>query len=324
MNIDESQLAPKIQEMLSNWHNWQQDEYLLALNKSCVLEPDFGWGLVNGKIVFPSLGFGTAEYLPKPNYFGLHSSKKEVQHFDQIISLRDTGEENYFHFYNDILAKLCFIDEHLQLSRDIPIVISLKLYQKPFFQYFLTHSELLSCRNWVVQTHFYIHAKTTYFCKPLTHTKKYLDQIRDSLKQSARIHSASDRRIFISRGSHRMRHIENMEEITRICGKYDIEVVDTEDLCLDQQIKLFQEARLVIGIHGAGLMNIIYGEQNIKEVIEIFPPQRYAPFHYIMLATMYGYKYDAILGKSSKSGNGSFFLAKNDLEAKISKQVQLS
>ena len=158
-----------------------------------------------------------------------------------------------------------------------------------------------------------------YFCKPLTHTKKYLDQIRDSLKQSVRVHSATGRRIFISRSSRRLRHIENMKEIIETCEKYDIEVVDTEDLSLDQQIKLFQESELVIGIHGAGLMNIIYGEQNIKEVIEIFPPQQYAPFHYIMLATMYGYKYNAILGKNSKSSDGSFFLAKNDLEAKISK-----
>lgn len=318
LQIDETKFSSEIQIRLKLWHNWTQDEYLLAFDHPCIIEPKQGWALSEGKIIYPSLGFGRTSYIPKPDFIKLHLLKKKQIHFNQIISLRDTGEENYFHFYNDVLAKLTFLDEHITLSHNIPVLISDKLYQKPYFQFYLKNSSLLQNRHWIVQEGNYIMADKTYFCKPLTHTKKYLDMIVNSLSLENH-YPQYPYKIFLSRNPRRLRYITNLEEVTKVCKKHGFNVIDTDNLSLEEQISLFSSASHVIGIHGAGLINMIYGRKNIKKIIEVFPPWNYAPFHYIMLAKMYGFEYDAILGKENKDkSRGGFTVCVDELEQKIS------
>lgn len=315
LHINEGKLSKEIKERLKLWHHWTQDEYLLVFEQPCIIEPKQGWALADGKLIYPSLGFSRAEYVLKPDYFTLNSSKKKTIYLDEVISLRDTGEENYFHFYNDILAKLCFLEEKLNMSKHVPIVISEKLYNKPYFQFFLNNSILLAGRHWIVQTDFYIEAQLTFFCKPLTHRKDYLDKIKNSVRLQ---HSTTYQptMIFLTRSPNRLRYIYNMDEVKEVCIQCGIEIVDADDLSLEEQICLFKGVSLIIGIHGAGLTNIIYGESSIKKVIEIFPPESYVPFHYIMLSHMYGYQYDAILGESYiASSSGGFTLNINELKA---------
>ena len=49
-----------------------------------------------------------------------------------------------------------------------------------------------------------------------------------------------------------------MDELQRVFDKWDIEVVLLSELSVREQIELFSEAELVIGVTGAGLANLIY------------------------------------------------------------------
>ena len=199
----------RLQRQIAIWQNWTQDEYLLIYGEECVIEPKSGWALsVDNKLIYYSLGFSRAEYLRKPALQTLRMRGQPMEEYAELISLRDTGEENYYHFYNDVLPKLFFLEEKLGLARTVPILISGSLYKRPLFQYFLQHPYLKN-RTWVVQDQQHVRSHKTYFCKPLTHTRHYYEQIRELVQPRDLVYTGLERRIFITRNPKRLRFIEN-------------------------------------------------------------------------------------------------------------------
>lgn len=313
-------LDSRLQHQISLYEDWTQDEYLLVYDKECIIEPQYGWALTENKeLIYPSLGFSRVSYLPKPALRTLRLDIKKLPLHQVLISLRDTGEENYFHFYNDVLAKLFFLEKNLHLPYETPILIAEALYRKSFFQYFLQHSYLKN-RNWVVQQPGeYIRSKKTYFCKPLTHTASYYKRIEQLLCNEDTISlSDSERRIFITRSPKRLRFIENIAEIEAICKEYGFEIVDFDTIALSQQVRLLSESRYVIGIHGAGLVNMMFRGARPMSLLEILPPGEYYPFHYMLMAAQLGYKYDGLIGDvSSQKYSGSFYVNSNEFRLRI-------
>ena len=289
-------------------HHWTQDEYLLIYERPCIIEPCYGWALSSeNKLIYPSLGFSRVPYLPKPAGRVKDLRHAPLEEYSELVSLRDTGEENYFHFYNDVLAKLFFLEEKLGLSPAVPLLISKRLYDRPYFQYFLAHPYLHD-RQWVVQDEQYIRSHRTYFCKPLTHTPQYYHRILEMVRSEDRIGTGPhDQRLFITRSPKRLRFIENNAEIVGICQKMGFEVLDFDELTLSEQIQAVGQARYVVGIHGAGLANILFRGGRPLGLLEIYPPAAYFPFHYIMLANQLGYQYDGLIGlPGSQQFSGGF------------------
>lgn len=297
-SVETAHLDPRLRQQfeLDNRH-WTQDEYLFVYEHPCIIEPRYGWALSpENKLIYPSLGFSRVPYLPKPagRVKGLRHAP--LEEYPELVSLRDTGEENYYHFYNDVLAKLFFLEEKLSLSPAVPLLISKRLYERPYFQYFLAHPYLRD-RQWVVQDEQYIRSYRTYFCKPLTHTPQYYRRILEMVRPEDRTAScAGERRLFITRSPRRRRFIENNAELVGICQELEFEVLDFDELTLADQIRAMGQARYVVGIHGAGLANILFRGGRPMGLLEIYPPATYFPFHYIILANQLGYKYDGLIG----------------------------
>ena len=308
-SVETVHLEPRLrQQFEQDNRNWTQDEYLLIYKQPCIIEPRYGWALSpENKMIYPSLGFSQAPYLPKPAGTVKALRDAPLEEYPELVSLRDTGEENYYHFYNDVLAKLFFLDEKVGLSPAVPLLISRRLYDRPYFQYFLAHPYLRD-RQWVVQDKQYIRSHRTYFCKPLTHTPQYYRRILEMVRPEDRVgNSRYDRQLFITRSPKRLRFIENNTEIASICLKMDFEVLDFDELTLSEQIQAVGQARYVVGIHGAGLANILFRSGRPLGLLELYPPATYFPFHYIMLANQLGYQYDGLIGlPSSQQFSGGF------------------
>ena len=298
--FDLPRLSAKMQQQIKNWQNWTQDEYLLVYEQPCLIEPRAGWALAaNNHLIYPSLGFSRVDYLRKPQLESLRMQNQPVDEYPELISLRDTGEENYYHFYNDILAKLFFLEEQLGVSSAVPILVAGSLYRRAYFQYFLQHSYLRT-RTWVVQDQQYVRSHKTYFCKPLTHTARYYGRFRELAHPADLIPARTERRIFITRSPKRLRYLENRLEIEQLCRQEGFEVLDFDDMQLPEQIQALAGARYVIGIHGAGLTNILFRGEQPLSLLEIFPPGDYYPFHYMLLAAQLGYAYNGIVGEAAQ------------------------
>jgi len=308
----------EIQTKLSLWidPDWTQDQYLLIYKKKGLIEPQTGWAIsADKKLIYPSLGFSNATHVHKPKFSAMYLRKKKIKFIAKVISLRDTGEQNYFHFYNDVLAKLFYLRDCGITLNEFVVVVSSHLYQKAYFQYFLTNP-FLKHLNWHIQTDDWIQFDEAIFCKPYTHTKKYFEE---SIKLVDPVYgNMANRRIFLTRAPNTLRFIENFAEIQPLLERFNFEIVDTSEMSIQNQILLFRECRYLIAIHGAGITNIIFREGQPLSLLEIVHPNPYIPFHYIMLSKLFDYSYDVMLGKKGKlSGKGGFVLDPVKLEGKI-------
>jgi hypothetical protein len=292
--------SKEVQNKLQLWLNpgWCVDQYLLHFNESAFLEPRQGWAVTTShRLVYNSLGFSRAPYVHKPRWIETYIYKKTVIRISRIISLRDPGEENYFHFYNDVLPKLFFIKDNSFDLHNFTIVISKTLFDKEYFQFFLNNSWLKEL-NFYIQDDEWIFFDEAIFCKPYTHTKKYFEIAISLIPPTSPTNKS--RRIFLTRPKHSLRFIENMDEIRHLLDFHEFEVIDSAVMKVAQQIEMFSGCKYLISVHGAGIINTIFRQGNPLNILEIVHPSEFIPFHYIMLAHIYGYHYNIILGEKGK------------------------
>jgi len=79
------------------------------------------------------------------------------------------------------------------------------------------------------------------------------------------------RRLYVSRRRAACRRVVNEAEILPVLKHHGFEIIEGEDLGLDEQVRLFSEAAVVVGPHGGGLTNIVWCAPGAK-VFEIFEP----------------------------------------------------
>ena len=294
----------KIKQSLETCNNFDQHEYIVRLPFKSLIEPEYGW-IIKGfnNIFIDSLPYGTMGIAPsfkkliKTRIFKRKKIKKE----DLVISLRDTSEASYFHFYNDVLNKIVLLDD-FKIDKNIPFVISEKLYQKPFFKDVINRCTLKN-RNWIIQDDYYIEAKEIIYCKTFPHNKNHYYKLLDLLN-IPKPDLNSKKRIFLTRDPLKGRNIENIDKIIEISRDFNFEIVDTENMSIDEQINLFSNCRSVIGLHGAGLINIIFRRGAPLSLLEIFPPEHIPP-HYYWLTLIFNYNYDGIIGSYTNSGRNT-------------------
>jgi capsular polysaccharide biosynthesis protein len=200
------------------------------------------------------------------------------------------------------------------------IVVASELNEKPYFQLFKEYHPLLSKLRWIIQDKQDIYHDTAVFCKPLTHR---LDLISDLVSPIHKLFflKGAQRRFFVTRSTDRNRHISNTEQIHDVLKTLDFEVIDCDNMTLQEQINWFGNASHIVAIHGAGLANLIYANNNTR-VYEIFPPEYkdYLPFHYILLCRLKNIKYQCSIGQEIQSeSNRSFYVNPIELELKLRK-----
>lgn len=106
-------------------------------------------------------------------------------------------------------------------------------------------------------------------------------------------------RIFISRKNSPSRHILNEDDIIDRLAIHGFKKYFLEEMSIAEQIELFYDADYVIGVHGAGLVNIIFSSQ--INVLEIFPTSYVIPhYFYLSKSLNHVYKYWCCNSKGGK------------------------
>ena len=94
-------------------------------------------------------------------------------------------------------------------------------------------------------------------------------------------------------------HIEkilNESEVINLLKKYNFKTIYAEKISFNNQIRLFSSTNYVVGLHGAGLSNIIWMKKK-GNILEIRPEKDLYLNCYFNLASLLNIKYNYLICK---------------------------
>jgi capsular polysaccharide biosynthesis protein len=104
------------------------------------------------------------------------------------------------------------------------------------------------------------------------------------------------RRLYVTRGNRKhTRHVENEAEVLDALAALGFETVDPGALTVAEQVRLFAEAEIVVGAHGAALTNLVFCPERTA-VIELFPPDYVNVCFWALASAVGGLRYRYLVG----------------------------
>jgi capsular polysaccharide biosynthesis protein len=120
------------------------------------------------------------------------------------------------------------------------------------------------------------------------------------------------RRIFISRRKASVRRVANEGAVQSVLARYGITELSTETLDFAAQINVMQRAEMIVGLHGAGLTNMLFAPRGAA-VVEIGNFAQFPNADYYAVASACGHAYWMVDARSVGEGR----LDRRDLEVDI-------
>lgn len=97
-----------------------------------------------------------------------------------------------------------------------------------------------------------------------------LSWVHDELHRALEIKPGPRRRLYISREDALVRRVTNEPELAAVLKRFKIQPIVLSELSLRDQVQAFGDAHLVVGPHGAGLTNVIFGKDPLT-LLELHP-----------------------------------------------------
>ena len=291
-----------------------QEDRIYKVQGDITIEPRHSLAFLPGRRLIEPLRGVHHEIVPSLIRSTLHRAvASPTEQFDALLHFDGFLGQNLWHFFSDALHGLLLIDKSGLVPPDIPILIHQRIWNAPLAQLVLNRPPFQD-RKWVVQDD-RNWIKTSCLYKA-TATQTYFRQSYDLL--APLVEKKPHRSIFLDRRSRYGRRVANKAELEGILDKHGFETIFAEDLPYAEQIKLLAEVRNFIGIHGAGLTNLLFSDMPSIRCLEILPGSYIYPHYYWMLQMTGAGRYDAIVG-SELDSNTNFTI---DLAA-FERQVEL-
>ena len=172
--------------------------------------------------------------------------------------------EGYYHWLMDALPHLVMLPE---LPPDTRIIVPPRLaaFQLETLQWLNLEGR---CRP-TPEKHLLV--EHYFFCRPTSMTGCYNPYAVEFLRRSFLHHAdesyVSPRRFYLRRVG-KIRPIINEAELLEFFQTRGWAIVDTEQMSLSQQIRLFSQAEMICAPHGAGLTNLLWCQPGCK-VLEL-------------------------------------------------------
>lgn len=293
-------------------HNFSCYHYII---KNAVLEPDFGWAIINPFRIFKySFPYTTDPWDAKkrrPKTVDYLSNNKNSYIIPEAISIK-FGWQNYYHFFIDCLTQLALLDKYDPQGK-IPIIVPQHFRGIRFVQDYLNVSQSVKREIIVHNVGEYIKVKKLHIIKDFLLSDNINHIVQSISNQPIEY---KPRKIFITRSTKAGRTLLNSKDVLIVLKEFGYECIDCSEHSLQSQIQLFASASHVIGIHGAGLTNILFRIGKPLIVLEIFPSDTMRPEHYKNISKKYSFNYNELVG-SHTDENNNFRLDVNKLRSKL-------
>lgn len=246
------------------------DPVMLRL-KDVVLLPD-GSILTDEHYIFKGLTFTAPDgnwTRFAPHIVSMDGDIAEVRCPDRIDDLENTcyqlntgHRRNFAHFEHDVIARIYFMQFCANFqSIDFKIVTSFSAF--PIQDYVLEN--IFPKGKVIYQYNNSIRAKDCYVsCLPIDTKGLLLEAfLHAHALQSVIVPKSSQRnkRIFISRSDgvkSSGRDVSNEDELIKLLLRHEFEILEVSKMTPEAIVSTFRDASVVMGVHGAGLMNFMF------------------------------------------------------------------
>jgi len=170
------------------------------------------------------------------------------------IWITDERSPEYFHWLTDALPRLLAVEEHTGKK---PVILP-DSYQN--ISYVQQSLELLSFEPYYYNRKFRLAVKQLYTANHTAESGNYNEKIINNLRDRLLPQklTAPQKKIFVSRQKALKRRITNEAEIIPLLIAHGYEIHFFEEYDLKKQIKIMSETKSLIGLHGAGLANMLF------------------------------------------------------------------
>lgn len=247
-----------------------------------------------------------------------------------IFLMTPEAKGNYYHWIADLLPRILLVQKcGLSDFHERRLVL-----HQPWRRYEKDTLELLGIReDRIVRLRPFETLKVKDLIVPdFLHSRDgqsfpvWKKQLMDGFKQKV-LHpekSLTYKRIYLLRGKQHTRRLMNEEYLVAKLKELDFEILDPQQMSLKEQMKALADAQVVVGVHGAALVNIIFCQEgtHVIELRSIYKP----PEHYSEIAKTYKLRFESItlapekLAEAKNLANKqNLLLTKKDLETLLAK-----
>ena len=188
----------------------------------------------------------------------------ETNYFSKnVILVHNRNSIGYFHWLIDTLPKIIYLNKKFKnnilfLPNELKkkfVISSLKKFRIKFF--FLKKKKNFKFKNLIYVGNLYPSGNPRM---------KVIKKLREKLTFKAN----NLNKIYVSRNKSERRKISNEKELLTVLKKYNFKTLYLDNMSFEKQIKIFSKAKYVVGLHGAGLSNIVW-MKNKSHLIELRP-----------------------------------------------------
>lgn len=285
--------------------------------EDCDLVGPHATGLYKGRnLIFETSGFRILnEFVGPRSKIVAHNIKSRFKirpdKSKKSVFLIVCPDPSYYHWMIEYLPKLRLLELYQKETDKEPIVLiesnprdfvcdTLRLAGYDSSQYEEWDQQNTRVENLIISTHrphiFNYQNPTLSNYNPSIKDLRWLrDRMRSNIPNSDN-NLGGPNKIYISRQeASRGRKVINQKQLNSVLEKYEFETYKLENLTFKDQLKIFHNADVIMGPHGAGLLNMIFAED--PTIIELFPESVIKP-HFYFLSDMLNFDYISIVTES--------------------------
>lgn len=215
----------------------------------------------------------------------------------RVVVLNKPGSHNYFHWLTEVTPGVEMINRMGLADADAFVVDGYASFQIAILE------RLGISRDKIIQPHgglMICADELVIASQPNSVAKQWM---RERFCQSEHSPSVPEpqKRVFISRRNAKNRFIEREHELESMLSDRGFETYCLENLSLNEQVELFRNASCVVGVHGAGLANMIFAPAG-THIIEIMP-ERYSRFCYVDLSAQLQHHHRVVFASRGRKRN---------------------
>jgi capsular polysaccharide biosynthesis protein len=244
----------------------------------------------------------------------LLSKTKEIEN---AIFAIDNWSDGYFHWFTDVVPRI-LVAQKTENNSNTELVLPKNLEKYDFVQStgiklnqklrFYEDNQVYKIKKLILPSTI---AESGNYDKELMQDIRKLFALhvvvgkdtnngKELFTQTENHQQTNSKKIYISRQKSRYRKINNEEQVQNLLKKYNYEIHYFEDYSFEKQIELIQKTVSLIGLHGAGLTNMLFMNPTTK-ILEIRNQEDKHNNCYFSLASDLGIDYYYLLSKGDSS-----------------------